>query len=214
MDRCVVSVGFGVRSHHLERFRRQVVRLGLPHIVWNGDDAWPDGWPSHQAKPYAFKAYAMQAAASRGARRILWLDASIVIVGPLDRIWQMAAAHGVWASSFFGWKNDEWTTASAYAPLGVTREENHEIDHVSAGAMAVDLDHASGRWFLDEFYRLASTTDAFCGPWDGGVGVQHRHDQTAASVLIHRLGVPVSRSPDVVSGIGGEVASTILVIHR
>jgi hypothetical protein len=186
--------------------------LEEPYTVWDGTQQWPEGWPAHQDKPYAFKPYALiETAWKEGARKLMWLDASIVPIAPLGRIWDLASEHGVWAS-WIGWHNHEWTSRDAYEALGVTAEENESIRHITAGALAIDLDHEAGVAFLNEFYRLASETRCFCGPWTGEIGVRHRHDQAAASVILWRLGVPLTRSPDGLAYKGGETENTVFVV--
>jgi hypothetical protein len=206
MSRCVVNVATG---RYVKGQARLLGTLGEPFLAWT--DPAQIGAPSHQERPYAFKAYALQAAVRQGYTQLLWADACIVPnYCPLDRIWEHAKKHGVWLSKNGYW-NYEWTAAEAYGPLGVTPEENKRIQHVVATAFAVDLEHPKGREFLAEYYRLASETDAFCGPWTGGIGVQHRHDQTAASVIAHRLEIPLTDPPDFFAYLGGETSKTVLI---
>lgn len=191
--RCVVNVATGRYIKGQDRLGR-ILGPELPFLSWTSTEEV--GSPSHSARPYAFKAFAMKLAEKSGFRQILWADACIVLgPSPLERIWEQARENGVWLSRN-GYRNSEWTANSAYPALGVSFEENYQIEHVVATTFAVDLDHPVGRKFLDEYFRLASETDAFCGPWTGGIGVQHRHDQTAASVIAWRLGVSLTNPPD------------------
>jgi len=206
MKRCVVNLATGYFLKGQARLKERVTDaafLGLdnPAVI---------GAPSHAEKPYAFKSYALKAAERLGFTSLLWADACIVPTGPLDRIWERVAKYGVWFSKNGYW-NYEWTANSAYADLGVTVEENKKIQHVVGGAFALDLTHAVGRTFLAEHFRLASETRAFCGPWTGGIGVQHRHDQTVSSVLAHRLQIPLTDPPDYFAYRGGETDRTLLV---
>jgi hypothetical protein len=192
----------------------------------------PRAWPTHRQKPFAFKAYALEAA-SAGFDMLLWADACIVpIAASLQPIWDYATANGVWISRN-GWNNYQWTAESAYIDLFGPRwpsqvQANRRIEHVVAGAFALSLTHAKGKAFLAEYYRLASQTNAFIGPlWnsnhEGFAGrpgaapcgppdvLGHRHDQTAASVIAWRLGVPLTSPPQYFSYKGGETADTILI---
>lgn len=207
-DRVVVNVATGA---HYQKGQARL--LGAFRAIGETCALWrelPESWPSHADVPYAFKAFALKAAADVGYRLLLWADACIVPAGLLSRIWEHAMEHGVWMSRNGYW-NSEWTAESAYADLGVTREENQRIPHVVATAFALDLEHPKGAEFLAEYFRLASTTRAFCGPWTGGIGVQHRHDQTAASVIAWRLGIPLTDPPDFFAYKGGETERTVLV---
>lgn len=169
----------------------------------------PPGSPAHAAKPYAFKAHALAAAAQKGYATLLWADASIVPHQPLAGLWERIERDGYWISRN-GWMNAEWTCKEAYADLGVTEDENWQIPHVVATAFGVCLGHPKGERIFEEYLRLAQTR-AFIGPWRGGVGIQHRHDQTALSVIAWREGCVLTDPPAWFSYRGGETAETYLI---
>ena len=100
------------------------------------------------------------------------------------------------------------------------RSMNRRIPHVVATAFGINTSHPNGKAFLAEYFRLASKTRAFCGPWRnlnypdnadvnraqwgnrlaacGPPDVRgHRHDQTAASVIAWRLGFDLTAPPDI-----------------
>ena len=115
--------------------------------------------------------------------------------------------------------NHEWAADSAYEdlypgiPIEKAREMN-KIPHAVATAFGLDLRHPKGKALFDEYFRLANTK-AFCGPWSnlnnpnhweqhpdrmGHCGPEfvlgHRHDQTALSVIVHRLGIQMTQCPE------------------
>lgn len=203
MSRYVVNVATGHYLIGQERLRRAVTDNGL---YFSG--MMPPGSPEHIAVPYAFKAWALKAALDRGATSVLWADACIVPVGSMGPLWDRIERDGYWISNN-GFKNSEWTADSAYSDLGVSREENEKIPHVVATAFGLSLTHPTGRRIFDEYFRLAQT-NAFIGPWQGGIGVQHRHDQTALSVVAYRAGCNLTNPPEFFAYRGGETADTIL----
>jgi hypothetical protein len=189
----------------------------------------PPGSPVHSEVPYAFKAFALQQAADAGADLLLWCDASILPVRSLEPLWKRIQHDGYWFSQA-GWSNYEWTADSAYQdlfpvlenePIETARSFNRQIPHVVATAFGLNLGHPKGRAFLEEYYRLASKSRAFCGPWSNAdhpdhFGAQwrwqpntrcapcgppdvrgHRHDQTAASVIAWRLSFQLTSPPDI-----------------
>ncbi len=202
--------------------------------------------------PYAFKAYAMKEAADRGHKLLLWADASILPLQSMDSLWTRIERDGYWICKN-GYSNDQWTADSAYPNLfpqefrdfsntlsgpGAAYEIqdrlyaiNEDISHVVATTFGLNIDHPKGREFLDEYFRLASQTRAFCGPWwnsnapnPGRVKYQrqtarcgppttlgHRHDQTAASVIAWRLGMILDEPPKVFAYDGGQTKETTLV---
>lgn len=205
----------------------------------------PVAWPTHRDKPYAFKAYALKEA-SKHAELLLWCDSCILPIRSLEPLWERIERDGYWFSRN-GWSNYEWTAEEAYPDLFTdpkwggreaigpppqrwledAKNINRGIEHVVATAFGLSMRHPKGRAFLDEYYRLASETRAFCGPWwnlnhkdcptskttvCGPSDVRgHRHDQTAASVIAWRLGFELTSAPNIFAYKGGETEQTILV---
>lgn len=217
-------------------YQKGMSRLQEAYLKLRGPDdnmwAWSKllgTWPTHQDIPYGFKAHALMHAATDDspggpADLLLWCDASILPIRSLEPIWERIEREGYWISRN-GWTNYEWTADSAYPDLlgsvnAETRAINKTIPHVVATSFGLNVKHPKGKAFLDEYYRLASETKAFCGPWTNsnhadiehkGVVTQdgrkapcgpadvrgHRHDQTAASVIAWRLGMELSDPPNI-----------------
>ena len=151
--------------------------MGENLVLWTNQ--LPPGSPPHRLHgafagtqekniPYAFKAYALVEAAKQ-YDTLLWADACILPVQPLESLWERIERDGYWISRQ-GYNNYEWTADSAYPDLfpSVTldnaRELQRRIPHVVATSFGLSMKHPQGRAFLSEYYRLASTTRAFCGP--------------------------------------------------
>ena len=222
---------------------------GTTRVVYH--NCFPAGCPPHRQRghlgaplaecvPYAFKAYAMKEASARHDL-LLWCDACVVPIRSLEPLWERIERDGYWMG-VNGYTNYEWTADSAYpvlfqeidisCTLEQAREQNRNIPHVVATAFGLNVRHPKGKRFLDEYYRLASETKAFCGPWQntnapsvegrntgdrvsGPCGPPdvsgHRHDQTAASVIAWRLGFELTKPPEVFCYKGSETEQTILV---
>lgn len=204
-DRCIVNVATGRYLHGQMRLLA-ALNGDRKHFV---SGRMPEGCPPHAEVPYAFKAYALKEAAQRYPV-LLWCDASI-LPGPrgLKDLWERIESEGYWFSKN-GFKNSQWTAKERLNDLGVTEEENDKIEHVVATAFGIDLRKSLGEMFLHHYFALAQT-QAFCGPWTGGIGVQHRHDQTAASVIAYRLGFELTDPPQWFAYRGGETKQTALV---
>ncbi len=188
----------------------------------------PAHCPMHSNVPYAFKGYALQEAAQHWDL-LLWCDASILPIRSLEPLWERIERDGYWFSKN-GWNNYEWTAALAYPDLFPSRllvpplsighavALNKSIPHVVATSFGLNVKHPIGKAFLEDYYRLASGTKAFCGPWIntahpsatpmrqerwryghcGPADVRgHRHDQTAASVIAWRLGMQLTDPPGI-----------------
>ncbi len=206
MSRCVVSVATGRYVPGMDRLQRE---LGSTRFMgWR--NTMPPGSPSHLDVPYAFKAWALKAAADAGHTVLLWADACILPILNLEPLWDKIERDGAWISRN-GWTNAQWTADSAYPDLGVTREQNATIEHVVATTFGLNLKNPVGERIFQEYLRLAQTK-AFCGPWwnnkgpySGNHGAApcgpetifgHRHDQTALSVLAWRYGVELTSAPE------------------
>jgi hypothetical protein len=220
--RAIVSVGTGSYVRGLDRLTEWCSANDTEYFTWR--DRLPSGSPRHQDVPYAFKSYALREAFAAGAKTLLWCDSSVIPVKPLERVWEQIGRDGYLIMNN-GWSNYEWTADSAYPDLFLGDEQgfgleglrviNRRIPHVVATTFGVSLYHPTGRAILDEYFRLASETKAFCGPWTnarkdlpqfhshrcspcGPEDVHgHRHDQTALSVIAWRLGCELTNPPDI-----------------
>jgi hypothetical protein len=167
----------------------------------------PQWSPTHASRPYAFKAYAMKQVAPQ-TDLLFWFDSPILPLRALDPLWERIERDGYFmATAGNGDNNYQWTADTAYPilfpnlSLEAAREESKKIPQVHAAVIGLNLRSEIGSAFLDRYYRLASETDAFCGPWYdescGGPGVKgHRHDQTAASLIAYQLGFKLAEFPE------------------
>lgn len=231
MTRSIVNVATHAYTLGQDRLAKSEFLIGCSTVFFR--DELPPESPSHHEKPYAFKAHALAHAARNGATTLLWADACILPIQPLDSLWEKIEEEGAWISRN-GWKNAEWTPDSAYADLAISREENWEIPHVVATAFGVSLNHPAGKAIFDEYLRLAQT-DAFKGPWYNRNHPEYRryptfymgkrwcepcgpenvrgarHDQAVLSVLAWRNSVTLTDPPNVFAYSGGKTENTILV---
>ena len=229
MTRAVVCVA---TTPHYQKGMRRLAHHGdvmRAHRVVTFPEL-PAGWPSHQDKPYAFKAYALKAAVDAGAELVLWADAAILPIRSMEPLWEKIEREGAWIHNG-GWLNHQWTADEAYPDLfnveyaedadnGLdpefqNRRMNRTIPHVVATTFGLNVKHPVGAQILAEYYRLASETRAFCGPWWNSNGERedyrqhrgaapcgppstlgHRHDQTALSVIAWRLGVKLTEGAE------------------
>ncbi len=178
-NRVVVSVATTPQYQvGLDRLVGEVERQGL--ATMHAIRKLMPGWPTHEEKPYAFKAYALELAADAGYDTLLWCDACMWPAQDMEPLFHKIERDGYWFSRN-GWNNYEWTADSAYPDLfpevwkrGETstkacwdemRAHNRNIPHVVATCFGLSMKSREGRGFLREYIRLARDTRAFCGPW-------------------------------------------------
>lgn len=249
MSRAIVNVATGRYIWGQRRLRNRFSGVpGMPGYFW---ERLPPGCPAHEEIPYAMKAHALSIVATEWkVDTLLWCDASIVPgPRPLKDLWEKIEDEGYWIANN-GFDNYTWTADSAYGDLfppahnervaewrfGIwcksVRALNRKIPHVVATAFGLSMRQPIGRNILAEYFRLASQTKAFCGPWfnsnyQGPVeawrnrpGAQpcgpadvagHRHDQSCLSVIAWRLGCKLTNCPEWFAYRGNETDATCLV---
>jgi hypothetical protein len=216
--RAVVTVGFGTRPDVGKPgeqdiigtpFHEKLVRLKASFEKYSRDTRvivypqLPNGCPEHMDRPYAFKAYALCEARNFGYDQLIWADSSVYAVHDIELLWELIDARGYFLVRNGSGSCGEWTADSALEPLGITRREAFDIPQIAATCFGLNMNSPIAASFLSEYFRLASQTNAFSGPWvndklqaSGNLRVRgHRHDQTAASVIAWRLGMKLSPGP-------------------
>lgn len=240
MRRCVVSVADTTSYQRgLRRLKAAVDAQG--HADTRCWTSLPPGSPTHEAVPYAFKAVALKLASDEGFDTLLWADACILPIRDMTPLWERIEAEGYWVARN-GWMSSDWCADSAYPALfpefscanggydlEAARAVNSTFPHVVATSFGLSLRHDVGQKLLAEYYRLATETNAFCGPWwntnsptcpthghrcapcGPATTLGHRHDQSALSVLVWRLGMTLTDCPAWFSYRGGERDDTYIV---
>jgi hypothetical protein len=158
----------------------------------------PPDCPEHQVRPYAFKPYAIASIPDK-PDVVVWLDASMVLVNPLDKIIERTREHGacVWDS---GWALGQWTKDEALAIYGVTRDEAMTIPLIVGGAFALDLSHTRGAAIFARLFEYAQHPTLFAGAWDNNAGnlgdsrcLGHRHDMPALTLACREYDTDIIR---------------------
>jgi hypothetical protein len=205
-ETCIINYATGGPDSVFGRGQQRLVEE-CKAVGYEGDfilfnEGAPLSCPSHAQVPYAFKPYAIKAAADMGYRLLLWCDSSVYPVRPLDGAFEIMNELGY---MFFpgGYNTGQWCSDEALEPLGVTREEAFEIPHMVAGCQGLDMSSAKARHYLNRYYQLANDGVTFAGNRagkrfdrnhnhevsDDDRVLGHRHDQTAASVVAWKLGM-------------------------
>jgi len=188
--------------------------------LWDGE---PPLCPLHRDVPYAMKAYALRLAADEGDVLLLWCDSCIVPVRSMEPLWKRIEKDGYWFAAN-GFTNAQWCADSWYGecmpgvPLEEARALNRGVPHVVATCFGLNVKSAIGLSILNEYYRLASETRAFCGPWRNtpetpcgpAEVLGHRHDQSCLSWIAHRHGVKLTNPPEIFSYPPGDESTIVL----
>ena len=197
MNRAIVTAGMGLwYPRGIARMIMSVHEAHPDFQVCAWVNTLPPGSPAHANAPYAFKFHAINHIRRLGVEQILWLDAAVTVHHNLDEFFDQLRVKGHYFE-YNGAVVGEWCADSALAPLGVTREEAFKLPELCGGCFALDFTHSRSVEFFDKMFHLASDGVTFPGPWDNRGNKAsvdprvkgHRHDQTAMSVISHRMGM-------------------------
>lgn len=177
------------------RLRRSLSDVGYAGDTWMVGDEADIPSPSHQDSPYAFKPAMFAKARERGYRFVLWCDAAVWACKPIDPVWAWIQSHG---HLFFynGWIG-EWSSDAALESFGVSREEALKLHELMGCCLGLDLAQPKSQEFLARWVEKSLDGKTFPGSWTNAQGQVsadprvkgHRHDQTAASLIAHQLGM-------------------------
>jgi hypothetical protein len=194
----VVSLATDAFSASLARLDRSLDRVGFGGtraLWWPG--MLPQGCPSHEDVPFAFKPFCLAEAAKAGASRLLWLDSTCMALLPLDVLFAEIEQSGYLLFRNGSRRVGEWASDAALELFGLARDDAMELPEVNAAAIGLDVGDPVAAEFLRRWLHTARASSAFRGASSNDSGavssdprVQgHRHDQTVAGILAHELGM-------------------------
>ncbi len=198
MKACVVNFANGIRySKGQLRLKETFLKNGYEgDFAFYSNENQLSGCPSHKKVPYAFKAYALEVQMKKGYDILIWADSLIMLMVPFQRVLDRIKENG-YILPLNGWTTGQWCSDAALITLGITREEAFTYKHIMACLMAFDITIDRNKEFLCQYFARAKD-GTFKGDWkndkkqvstDSRV-LGHRHDQTAASVIAIKLGMP------------------------
>ena len=209
---CVISLGINgpPPSNHpkvlFQDFPRGIKRIkeNLNQYHFTGEFiAWekqyPEGSPTHQQVPFAFMPFCFYEAHKLGYQLILWMDASIIVKQPIERLFELIEKDG-----YLIFQEDhsigQFCKDDALEPLGITREESFNMPSCWCCMIGLNLADRRSMEFLRQWKERACDGITFPGPkWSGVRGwlrtasqdprVNGHRTQTVASVIALRLGM-------------------------
>jgi hypothetical protein len=195
MRECIVSFG---RGHN---FQRGLERLGnnisqTVHVPFIAFTEYPNGCPTHQESPFAFKFYCISECVNRGYTSILWLDSSVVVKNNLSTVFQT-----IENQKYFFILNShscgEYCHDKALKTLNISREDSFKLPSMQGTNFGLNIDSEVCQKFLSIMLGYSNDGVTFTGPHNNqtqkaskDVRVRgHRHEQTAMSIVALRLGM-------------------------
>lgn len=201
-------------------------------------NCWPFGAPGsvvengYEYGAYCAKPFALLAAMTSGADVAILLDAAFYPIAPIRPLVDHIAQQG-----YFFCKNGnsvgEWSSDRCLERMGVTRKDAFTMEEISS--YCVGLNFADGRCveLLQRWCGFAADRLTIPGPHTsieefarshGGRNVGHvsdntcvkghRHDQSALSILAHRIGMQeLTCRPKFTAYLGSQGPETVLINH-
>ena len=153
------------------------------------------GSPTHKDSPYEFKLFSIKKAKKLGYEIVIWVDASMRLIKPIDSLIPKVKEVGIYIQQD-GWAVGQWANDKALEYFGVSRDEAMKISNAYACIMIFDFTNNISSLFLDELFKCASA-GLFKGQWHNKDKTEsqderclgHRHDQTCVELIANRMGL-------------------------
>lgn len=164
---------------------------------------------------YTIKAAALKSAVIEDINEILWLDCSMLCLRHPGEIFDSMNRDGVYCESN-GYNAAQECSDKCLNYYGITRDEAEQIQMCSSGMLGIDLDHERGISFYEMFLQ-AAIDGIFTGSRyhdnqsNDSRFLHHRQDQSAASIILYKLGYNLPELGNYLSYSGGETSKTIFL---
>lgn len=153
------------------------------------------GSPSHQESPYEFKLHAIQTAKNKGYTTVIWCDASMRLIRPIDDLLPKIEELGVYVQQD-GWSIGQWANDKTLEYFRITRDDALNIPNAYACIFAVNFNTKLSLVFLSELFKC-SNAGLFKGQWHNKFKTEsederclgHRHDQSCIELVCYKLSI-------------------------
>lgn len=160
-----------------------------------------------------FKTFCLLEAQKAGYDVVLWMDVSNIAIRPLDPIFEIIEKQGYMINANQNQIWGEWCSDEVLEYIGISRENSFAIPEVDTSSLGIKFSHPVGAKFFQKWNEWAAEGFVFRGTrepvsineefeavkWNINARVSkhprvkgHRHDQTAAGILAHQLGMNIS----------------------
>lgn len=141
---------------------------------------------------YTIKAAALKSAYLDGATEMLWLDCSMICLKDPFPIFKLMNKDGIYCETN-GYNAAQECNDRCLDYFGISRDEAENIPMCSSGMLGIDMDHEVGLSFYEMFLQ-AAVDGIFAGSREHDNQsydyrfMHHRQDQSAASIILYKLG--------------------------
>ena len=165
---------------------------------WNSYKGWINEYPTqgfNESNPYTCKASALEYALQNNRDVVLWCDASIYAIKPVDELMQLVNDKGYffWASG----ENCAQTVSDRCLDIfDLSRNEAELITECATSVFGVNLNTEIGRAFAERFIYYTAKGAADGSRYHDNQSLDkrfkyHRQDQSVASLVMHQLDMKI-----------------------
>lgn len=164
---------------------------------------------------YTIKAAALKSAVNEGYKSILWADCSLICQQSVNPIFELIEKDGIYCETN-GYNAAQECSDTCLNYYGITRDEAENIPMCSSGMIGFDIDSEIGISFYEMFIQ-AAIDGIFSGSRHHDNQSQdhrfmhHRQDQSAASIILYKLGYKPYELGNFLAYSGGVTNKTIFL---
>lgn len=188
----IISAGTGHwYPRGINRLRRSLIHHGFAGEILTWTDFPNDRYD--KSCPYTIKAAAFDSAIEAGFTHILWCDASFWAINYVEPLFDIINHDGYYLLQS-GYNAAQSCSDSCLNYFNVSRDEAELIPDSATGAIGINLSNPIAKQFIDDF-RKAALDRVFHGSrHHAGQSADprflfHRQDQSAATIIAHKLGM-------------------------
>ena len=192
----MIIVNFSTKEYAKPQRRLEASLNGHKKLMFT--DYTSIGSPSHKESPYEFKLNSIEAA-WKYDDIVLWVDSSFWLVGDLHRIEALILRDGYFMSEaghYVGRWTNQFTKNYFRANNEEMKEETGGMIMFSAGLLGLNKKSDIAQEFFSQ-WKESAKAGCFKGDY-----ANHRHDQSAGSIIAQRLGMKYQRGGEFMSYIG------------
>ena len=183
MDIAFCAAAFGSPQYllQLDRCRESVLKIYPDADLFFWRDVLPPGARPHYASPYGFKIHAINAARAAGFRKVVWLDAAIILVDRLDYYQTIIPQYGMIAATDIT-QLETVVSDAAITYMNLTRDDliTREMHLVGGSFYYFDFDVNEQ---IFETWAAMEAADLFYS-----VQSSHRHDEACLALALYAAG--------------------------
>lgn len=197
--KCVVSFADNAGSYQRKMLRLEQSLKGNFDGDFLGFTSYDQiGCEPHSVIPYKFKAWSILKAVELKYDMILWCDSPIYAKQNIQPVFDHIEHHGYLFFDNIGFSLGDYCNDRTLDHFDITRDESWKIKMIMACCMGFSIDQTE---FLLKYTGL---TNLYQGAWDNDDLTEskdrrvkgHRHDQSVASALIHKMKLTILKGQD------------------